>query len=227
MSVFTLLDPAVGLAHDAVAALAQPLPTALAIVLFTIGVRLLLHPLSRSAARGERARIRLAPQLAELKRKHGKQPEKLRAASAELYRAEGASPFTGCLPMLVQLPFFTVMYRLFTTPNDLLGATVFGVPLGLHPAGAHAPAELLVFGALFAALAALGWVGFRRGRRSIVDPSAPGAALMPYLSYGTALFAVLLPLAGALYLLTTTAWTLAERAWLHRERTTQSSPQAG
>lgn len=222
MSVFTLLDPAVGVAHDAVAVLAQPLPTALAIVLFTVLVRLTLHPLARPAARGERARIRLAPQLAELKRRHGKQPEKLRTATAELYRAEGASPFTGCLPLLVQLPFFTVMYRLFTTPTDLLDATVFGVPLGLHPTAVNSPAELLVFGALFAALAALGWIGFRRGRRNVIDPSVPGADLMPYLAYGTVLFAVVLPLAGGLYLLTTTAWTLAERAWLHRERADRS-----
>ncbi|KQV11739.1 MULTISPECIES: membrane protein insertase YidC [unclassified Kitasatospora] len=216
MSVFTLLDPAVTLAHDAVAALAQPLPTALAIVLFTVCVRLLLHPLARAAARGERARLRLAPQLAELGRKHRDKPEKLRAAAAELYRTEGASPFAGCLPMLAQAPFFMVMYRLFTTPNDLLGATLFGVPLGLHPTAASGPAELIAFAALFAALAGLGWLGFRRARRNITDPTAPGAVLMPYLSYGTALFAVLLPLAGALYLLTTTAWTLAERAWLLR-----------
>lgn len=225
MSVFTLLDPVVGLAHDAVAALAAHLPTALAIVLFTVAVRLLLHPLARSAAKGDRVRARLAPQLAALGRKHKDRPEKLREATAELYRAEGASPFAGCLPMLAQLPFFTVMYRLFTTPNDLLGATLFGVPLGLHPTGAGRPAELLVFAAVFALLAALGWLGFRRARRAVTDPAAPGAAFAPYLSYGTVLFALVLPLAGALYLLTTTAWTLAERAWL--QRGTDPTAEAG
>ncbi|MFJ8044855.1 YidC/Oxa1 family membrane protein insertase [Kitasatospora sp. NPDC096147] len=219
MSVFTLLDPVVGLAHDAVAALAAHLPTALAIVLFTVAVRLLLHPLARSAARGERVRVRLAPQLAELGRRHEGRPERLREATAELYRREGGSPFAGCLPMLAQLPFFTVMYRLFTTPNDLLGATLFGVPLGLHPGSAHSGPELALFAAVFAALTALGWLGFRRARRTVAaqpGPAAPGAGIAPYLSYGTALFAVVLPLAGALYLLTTTAWTLAERAWLQR-----------
>ncbi|MGW2399842.1 YidC/Oxa1 family membrane protein insertase [Kitasatospora sp. NPDC001664] len=219
MSVFTLLDPAVGLAHDAVAALAAHLPTALAVVLFTAAVRLLLHPLARAAARGERVRARLAPRLAELGRTHKERPERLREATAELYRTEGASPFAGCLPMLAQLPFFTVMYRLFTTPNDLLGATLFGVPLGLHPSSAHSGPELALFAAVFAALAALGWLGFRRARRTMAaqpTPPAPGTGIAPYLSYGTALFALVLPLAGALYLLTTTTWTLAERAWLHR-----------
>ncbi len=149
MSVFALLDPAVHLAHDAVSALAQLLPTALAIVLFTVCVRLALHPLARASARGEKTRLRLAPQVTELNRKHKGKPEKLQAALTELYRAEKSSPLAGCLPMLIQIPFFSVMYRLFTTPNDLLGHTVLGVPLGLHVGSAHGPAQLLVFGALY------------------------------------------------------------------------------
>lgn len=219
MSVFALLDPAVHLAHDAVSAIAQLLPTALAIVLFTVCVRLALHPLARAAAVGEKARMRLAPQVAELNRKHKGKPEKLQAALSELYRAEKASPFAGCLPMLIQIPFFSVMYRLFTTPNDLLGHTVLGVPLGLHVGSVHGPAQLAVFGALYAALAAVGYLTFRRARRSAAAATTPtpGGALLPYLSFGTVLFAALVPLAAGLYLLTTTAWTAAERAWLHRE----------
>ncbi len=227
MSVFSIFDPAVGLAHTVVAALAQLLPAAAAIVLFTVCVRLALHPLARAAARGERNRARLAPQVAELNRKHKGRPEKLRAALAELYREEQASPFAGCLPMLVQIPFFSVMYRLFTlptlpsphgAPNDLLGHTLLTVPLGAHLGDAHGLAQFAVFGALYAALAAVGYAGFRRARRAArANPGAPGAAFAPYLSFGTVLFAALVPLAAGLYLLTTTAWTVAERGLLHRE----------
>ncbi|MER6399118.1 YidC/Oxa1 family membrane protein insertase [Kitasatospora sp. NPDC001603] len=227
MSVFAVLDPAVGLAHDVVASLAHLVPTALAIVLFTVCVRLALHPLARAAARGEKSRARLAPKVAELNRKHKGKPEKLQAALAELYREEKASPFAGCLPMLIQIPFFSVMYRLFTTPNDLLGHTLFGVPLGLHAGGAQSAAQWVVFGALYAGLAAVGYVNFRRARRAQAaapkQPAQPGQpgqaglmAVMPYLSFGTVLFAALVPLAAALYLLTTSAWSAAERGWLHR-----------
>ncbi|MED7954699.1 YidC/Oxa1 family membrane protein insertase [Streptomyces sp. BE303] len=249
MSVFALLDPAVGLAHDVVAALAQVVPTALAIVLFTVCVRLALHPLARAAARGEQTRTRLAPQVAELNRRHKDRPEKLREALAALYAQEKSSPLAGCLPMLVQIPFFSVMYRLFTTPNDLLGHTLFGVPLGLHVGSAQGVAQWVVFGALYAGLAAVAYVGFRRARRAQAaqkeqqalqaeqarkarggrakggakgGPAAetalpqPALALLPYLSFGTVLFAALVPLAAGVYLLTTTAWSAAERAWLHR-----------
>jgi YidC/Oxa1 family membrane protein insertase len=219
MSVLALLDPVVSVAHAALAGLSQLLPTAAAIVLLTIGVRLLLHPLARAAVRGEKARTRLAPQLAALQRRHRKDPAALQKATVQLYRREGFSPLAGCLPLLLQLPFFSVMYRLFTGSDDngLGGHSLFGVPLGEHLDAAHG-VQLLVFLALYALLAGLGWIAFRRARRSVtIDAAAnPAAKLAPYLSFGTVVFATLVPLAAGLYLATTTAWTLAERALLFR-----------
>ncbi|MBO1414539.1 YidC/Oxa1 family membrane protein insertase [Streptomyces sp. FH025] len=223
MSVLAVLDPAVAAAHAAVAAIAHVLPTALAIVLFTVCVRLALHPLARAAARGEKARAKLAPKVAELNRKYRNRPEKQREALAELYRKEQASPFAGCLPLLIQIPFFSVMYRLFTTPNDLLDHTLFGVPLGLHVGDAHGAAQVAVFVVLYAGLAAVGYVNYRRARRAAAAAQAtpqatpqPGARLLPYLSFGSVLFALLVPVAAALYLVTTSVWSAAERAWLYR-----------
>ncbi|MFJ7908879.1 YidC/Oxa1 family membrane protein insertase [Kitasatospora sp. NPDC096204] len=246
MSVLAVLDPAVAVAHAVVAAVAHLVPTASAIVLFTVAVRLALHPLARAAARGEKARARLAPKVAALQHKHRDRPEKLREALAEMYRKEQVSPFAGCLPLLVQIPFFSVMYRLFTTPNDLLDRTLFGVPLGLHVTGAHGAGQWVVFGVLFAGLAAVGVVNFRRARRAAATAAAataataatatatatataktpaakapvpPGAGLLPYLSFGSVLFAALVPVAAVLYLLTTGVWSAAERAWLYRDGT--------
>ncbi|MFE4360564.1 YidC/Oxa1 family membrane protein insertase [Kitasatospora sp. NPDC056800] len=226
MSVLAVLDPAVAVAHAVVAAVAHLVPTALAIVLFTVAVRLALHPLARAAARGERARARLAPKVAALQRKHRDRPERLREALAEMYRKEQVSPFAGCLPVLVQIPFFSVMYRLFTTPNDLLDHTLFGVPLGLHVTGAQGAGQWAVFGVLFAGLAAVGVVNFRRARRTAAAAAAtaqparqPGAGLLPYLSFGSVLFAALVPVAAVLYLLTAGVWSAAERAWLYRDGT--------
>ena len=87
---------------------------AVAIILFTAFVRLLVHPLSRAAARGQRAKARLQPQIAELRKKHGKNPEKLQKAIMELHTKEKVSPLAGCLPSLVQLPAFFLLYHLFS-----------------------------------------------------------------------------------------------------------------
>ncbi|MGW3040850.1 YidC/Oxa1 family membrane protein insertase [Kitasatospora sp. NPDC001159] len=218
MSALSVLDPAVTVAHAVVSAIAHVLPTALAIVLFVLAVRLCLHPLARAAARGEKARSKLAPKVAELNEKHKNNPEKAREALAELYRKEQVSPFAGCLPMLIQIPFFSVMYRLFTTPNDLLDHTLFGVPLGLHVGNAHGAGQFAVFGLLYAGLAAVGYVNYRRARRAAAAQTTPqpGASLLPYLSFVSVLFAMLVPVAAALYLLTTSVWSASERAWLYR-----------
>jgi YidC/Oxa1 family membrane protein insertase len=89
--------------------------TAAAIVVLTVLVRLALHPLARAAASGEEARAELAPRVAELNRKHSGDPERLRRALAELHADAGVSPLAGCLPSLLQLPVFFLMYRLFST----------------------------------------------------------------------------------------------------------------
>src|SRR4051794_20287488 len=216
--MFGFLDVPVAGAYHLIHALTGPLSTALAIVLFTLGVRLLLHPLARSAARGERARAALMPEIQALRAKHGRDRDRLAAEMTKLQQESGASLFTGCLPMLLQLPFFMVMYRLFTTPavggelNSLLGATLFGTPLGAHGL-AGSP---LVF-VVAAGLAVVAWFSVRwQDRHRDTTAQVPGGRLLRLLPYGTVLATLVVPQAAGIYLLTTTAWTAAERALLRR-----------
>ena len=62
-------------------------------------VRALLIPVGVSQVRAEFTRRRLAPQLAELQRRHGKDRETLARKTMELYQAEKTSPFAGMLPL--------------------------------------------------------------------------------------------------------------------------------
>lgn len=122
---------------EQLADLLQPLfhasATAAAIVLFTALVRLTVHP-SHVPPRGQKAKARLSPQIAELRKKHGKNPERLQKAMLELHTKEKVSPLSGCLPSLLQLPAFFLMYHLFSSsriggePNRLLGHTLFDAP---------------------------------------------------------------------------------------------------
>jgi len=218
-----------------------------AIVLLTMAVRLLLLPLSYRAMRGMNAQARLAPQVQALRKEHAGQPDRLQRELSALYRAEGTTMFAGCLPMLLQWPFLSVMYLLFRSPiiggapNSLLTHDLLGVPLGGHwLAGAGAfSAHGAVFAGLFVLLAGLGWLSARVARvarrhapaaaataarttaasttgAAAAASQAAGAAgvaarLTPYLAVVVAAF---VPLAAGLYLVTTTAWTLAERTFL-------------
>ena len=148
------------------------LAVAAAIVLLTIMVRLLVLPLSYYAFRGQRAQARLAPKVQELYKRHSKQPERLQRELSALYAAEGAGMFTGFLPALLQIPFFTVVYRLFLSgtvggsPNLLLHQRLFSASLGSHWLAGAGPlsGQGLVFGALFA-LSSSWSLGFPPGRR--------------------------------------------------------------
>lgn len=164
---------------------------AAAVVLVTLLVRAALIPVGVSQARAERTRARLAPRLAELQRRHRNQPEKLQAATMQLYADEGTTPFAGCLPMLVQAPVVGVIYAVFVHAqiaghaNALLGQTLAGVPLGTSLAatvtgGGASAAVLLVFGVLVAAIAAVGELSRRAARPggalAVPAPAAAGAA---------------------------------------------------
>ncbi|WP_137815391.1 YidC/Oxa1 family membrane protein insertase [Gandjariella thermophila] len=195
--------------------------TAAAIMLFTAAVRLLLHPLVRAQVRAERARAALQPEVDRLRRRHRDQPERLQRELVALHRRHGVPMFAGCLPTLLQLPFFSVTYRLFSSPtvggvtNALLGHTLFGVPLGAHLFGSLGGSGVLVFAglaALLAVVAALSSVWLAR----TTPATAPAGRLLRLLPFGTVLAAAVLPLAAGLYLLTSTTWTLVERAALRR-----------
>ena len=208
-SLVTVLEPVAG-AYAAV----------VAIVLCTLVVRLSLLPLSVRAHRGLRARAELMPQLKQLTERHKGNPERLQREVAKLQTESGTSLFAGFLPTLAQMPFFWLMYTLFSRTmvagesNQLISGSLLGAPLGVHwPIVTGTPAYLVIA----VLLAAVAWFSARLQLRQL-DPAAPRLSrrLAQLLPYGTLLTAAFVPLAAGLYVLTTTTWTVAERTILHR-----------
>jgi YidC/Oxa1 family membrane protein insertase len=181
MSFSAALDAVVGVAHSALEGLATllnpvagSLSAALAIVLFTVAVRLLISPLTWLQARSARRGAALAPQLAELRSRHGDDPVLLATETLALQRANGASPFAAMLPALAQAPFFMLMYHLVKpgpgAPAGVLAGQLFGVPLT-----AHLGAGLPVFAVLLMLALALAWWSARRTRRLLAATASPTA----------------------------------------------------
>jgi YidC/Oxa1 family membrane protein insertase len=215
MSVSAAFGAVVGAAHSAIEVLTTLLApvtgtfaAALAIVLFTLLVRLTISPLTYLQARSGRRRAVLAPHLAALREKHGDDPATLAAKTVELHREHGISPFAGLLPGLVQAPFFMVMYRVaWHAP----AGAVFGVPLT-----AHLAAGLPVFAVLLVIAASLAWLAAKR-------MPADSPVYLSWLPWLTVLTVGWLPLAGALYLVTSTGWTALEQALWRRPVLTGNS----
>ncbi|MEU6314599.1 hypothetical protein [Streptomyces sp. NPDC047014] len=240
MSVLTDLTDLFTHLVTALAGLLEPLPgqsaTAAAIVLFTVLVRLALHPLSRAAFRGATPMAGLLPLLLQL------------PVFALMYQAFASGDEL-------------LGHRLFAAPlgarwSDALGeGGLFGaqglVFLGLFGAIAVVAAWSAARGrraaatAAAAAAAATAATGASAaGKKPVRRAGAAGAGtagagpaglpeltaeqqeamrklggVLPLLSFGTLITAAVVPLAAGLYLLTTTAWAVSERAWLeHRAR---------
>ncbi len=131
------------------------------------------------------------------------------------------------------------MYLLFRSaqvggkPNTLLGHDLLGVPLGAHWLSGAGPASLhgAVFLGVFALLAGLCWLSSRLGQLMTAQATAdaPGGsgvsgakgaggsgALVKVLPYLTVVIAAFAPLAAGVYLITSLAWSLAERRFFWR-----------
>jgi YidC/Oxa1 family membrane protein insertase len=218
--------PVIGAYHlltslvDAVQPLAGGYATVLAIVLCTLVVRSLLIPLSLRAHRGTRARAVLMPEVKKLTEKHRGDPERLQREVAKLQADSGTTLFAGFLPTLAQLPFFWLMYTLFSRAlvggesNQLISGHLLGAPLGLHWPIVNGTSAFLVLAALLAIVA---WFSARLALRQL-DPTAPTLSrrLAQLLPFGTLLTVAFVPLAAGIYLLTTTTWTVVERTILQR-----------
>ena len=83
----------------------------LAIILFTILARVVILPLTLKSLQSTRKMQELQPQIKEIQRKYGKEPQKLQEETAKLYREYRVNPIGGCLPMLLQLPIFFGVYQ--------------------------------------------------------------------------------------------------------------------
>jgi YidC/Oxa1 family membrane protein insertase len=83
----------------------------LAIIVFTIGVKTLLLPLTITSIRSSKAMQELQPKIKELQKKYGKDRARISQETMKLYQAHRVNPMAGCLPMIIQIPIFFGVYR--------------------------------------------------------------------------------------------------------------------
>lgn len=84
---------------------------ALAIVLLTVAMRLVLFPVFVKQIRNQRAMQTLQPKMKELQAKYKNDKEKLNQEMMALWRENNANPLSGCLPLLLQIPIFISLYH--------------------------------------------------------------------------------------------------------------------
>lgn len=83
----------------------------ISIVLLTAVIRLALYPVIQKQNISTKAMQELQPEIKKLQEKYKSDPQKLNQEIMGLYKEKGVSPLGGCLPLLIQLPFLFVLYR--------------------------------------------------------------------------------------------------------------------
>lgn len=114
--------------YNALVALVALVPgsdVGVAIIILTILIRLILLPLSLSAARTQRVIKELEPKIKELKEKHKGDREKEAVETLALYRESQVNPFASVVTVFIQIPvllalYFVFLYEPFTTVNTAL-----------------------------------------------------------------------------------------------------------
>jgi len=95
----------------------------IAIILLTIVVRaLLFYPSLKSATSMEEMK-KIQPQILALREKYKKDPAKMNTEMMKLYKDHKVNPVGGCLPMLLQLPFFVALYNVLSVSIELRHAS--------------------------------------------------------------------------------------------------------
>ena len=100
-----------------------------AIILFTLGIKVITFPLNLSQIRGMQAQKELQPLLADLQKKYGKDRERLAQEQMKLYKEAGVNPLSGCLPLLIQMPILFGLYAALVAVGPMLeNAGFFWIP---------------------------------------------------------------------------------------------------
>lgn len=106
-----------------------------AIILFTIFVKLVLSPLDLKSRKSMRKMSAVNPKLEVLRKKYANDQEKLNQKTAELYKAEQISPMSGCLPMLLTMPILFAMFAAMrAVANEQLVSQFLQLINGIEPA---------------------------------------------------------------------------------------------
>lgn len=203
-----------------------------AVIVLTIIIRLIFYPLGIKAIKSQKALQELQPKLKEIQEKYKGDREKQVKATMELYQKENINLFSGCLPLLIQLPILIALYRVFWKgfqPEQMLYLYSF-VP---HPGQINPSFLGLINLAEASAILAIfaGVIQFIQTK--MITPKTEKAArpgipdfsqmMQKQMLYFFPAFMVLilwrLPSAVALYIITTTLFAIFQQYFILKPRT--------
>ena len=91
----------------------------IAIILLTVVVKILVFPLDQASYKSMKKMRVLAPRMQEIRDQFKSDPQRQQQEIMNMYKEAGANPFSGCIPMLVQMPIWFALYRVLWSSIEL------------------------------------------------------------------------------------------------------------
>ena len=91
-----------------------------ALILFTIVIKVILLPFQMKGKRGMMKQTRLQPRVAEIQKKHGANKTKVNEEMAKFYKEEGVNPASGCLWSLLPMPIMLALFLVIREPITMM-----------------------------------------------------------------------------------------------------------
>ena len=98
----------------------------LAILLFTVVVKLIFFPLANKSYKAMSKMKALQPEMTKLRERHGDDRQKLNQDMMKLYKEQKVNPASGCLPIVIQIPVFFALYKVLFVTIEMRHAPFFG-----------------------------------------------------------------------------------------------------
>lgn len=96
------------------------------IIIFSIVLKIILHPLTHKSMDANIRMQRIQPQVQAIQSQYKSDPRQMQMELSKLYKETGASPFSGCLPLLLQMPIFFSLYNVLRNTLDMRNAHFVG-----------------------------------------------------------------------------------------------------
>ena len=170
------------------------------IILVTAMIKLLFYPLSQASGRSMAKMRTVAPRMKQIQETFKDDREKLGRAMMELYKKEKINPLAGCLPMLVQIPFFISFYRVLLESVEMRQAPFLLWINDLSSRDPYFVLPLLMGGAMFAQF-----------KLNPAPPDPTQAKIMQFMPLVMTGMMAWFPSGLVLYWLTNTLLTIAQQ----------------
>lgn len=105
----------------------------ISIILLTVIIKVMFFPLMQKQLLSMKVIQKLSPEIQEIREKHSKDPQKMHMETLALYKSHNVNPFSGCLPMLIQIPFFIAIYATIASSSFKAILIQPGINPGLFP----------------------------------------------------------------------------------------------